>query len=194
MNIGAMAILPVMALVLASLAPAEAARPSSTVDRTRQSRVRAAVRIHADTLVQQTLVAIRKDTQDGQWLVASAGPLLDNFRGADSNVTLPDTVMKAIRTIAADAGLTVTDTLALHFGRRILRADLLERYRVEGLIRQSVSGSWVVDETLAEERSLDAEFARIRLEEESADRQALIAEIERQEAAKRPRRWWFGNR
>lgn len=188
MNAGAILIAPVVALVLAVTMPVDAARPSHTIDRSRHSRVRVEVRIQADTrgladsLVQQTLVLIRKDTQDGQWLVVSAGPLLDNFRlGDEPYVAWPDTLMKQIRHIAANAGLSPTDTFSKFLGRRILRSTILAQDAVKGWVRREASGAWVFNES-ADEINLEAEFARMRVDDDNADRAALMKEIARQRA------------
>lgn len=158
-----------------------AARPDNTVSLNRRTRIRAEVRVQADTLTAQTLVAIRKDTQDGAWLVASAGPLLDNFRDG-SEASLPDTVQRALLARIAGAGLVPTDTLVRHLGRRTLRAVLLERDAAAGFTRRRPDGRWELIEDAAA-GDLDGEFARTRIQEEDADCVALEAEIRRQAAA-----------
>lgn len=157
-----------------------AARPDNTVALSRRTRIRAEVRIQADTLTAQTLVAIRKDTQDGAWLVASAGPLLDNFRDG-SEASLPDTVRRVLVSRIADAGLAPTDTLIRNLGRRILRAPLLEQDAAAGFTRRRADGRWEFVEDAAA-GDLDGEFARARVQADDADREAIESEIRRQAA------------
>lgn len=164
--------------------PVNAARPDA-IRPARPAYVRVAVRIHADTMVRQALVAIRSSSSDSAWLEESSERLLDRFRGEAGETaasTFPDTVLRAIRALAADAGLTTTDTLVRTLGRRILRAPSLERDAAAGYVRKTSTGGWAF---VHEEDSgdLDAEFARIRFQEDEVDRAALAAEIARQAAS-----------
>jgi hypothetical protein len=169
-------------------APARAAMPDSVPARTTRSRRRggiaADIRLTGDTRVRQTLVAINKDSQDGQWILASnAGvPLLDRWRGEEESADAPtETTVRAIRQTAEDAGIEPTDTVIRILDRRIKRDAEIRRHRAMGLIERDADGYWrVVGAPPEDEESVDQLFARMSADAENADLRALTREIERQ--------------
>ncbi|MEK8023344.1 MAG: hypothetical protein AAB229_05985 [Candidatus Hydrogenedentota bacterium] len=161
--------------------------PGNTFGRGRQGRIAVNIRMTADTRVSQALAIINKDTQDGQWLLASSSnvPLLDRWRGEENANEAPsETMLVAIRQTAKNAGIEATDTVIRILDRRIHRDAELRRYRDMGLLRRDTSGQWQAAATAAdEEGSMDLEFARLCAEAENADVSALTREIERQVCA-----------
>jgi hypothetical protein len=159
----------------------------STRGRARQTRITAEIRLTADSRVRQTLVAINKDSQDGQWILASnAGvPLLDRWRGEETEAEGPsETTVRAIRKTAADAGIEATDTIVRILDRRIQRDPELRRHRAAGLLERDANGIWhVVGSPTEDEESVDQLFARMSAEAENADVRALTREVERQVCA-----------
>lgn len=173
-------------LIVASAAnAARAASPTSSNNRgrARQSHIEADIRLSADSRVAQALVAINKDSEDGQWILASNAdvPLLDRWRGENAVEAGPsDTTIRAIKRVAVAAGIDATDTVICILDRRLKREPELRRYRTMGVVEKDTTGQWRLASSPDGDESVDRLFAKMKIDDETADMRALSQEIRRQ--------------